>query len=314
MTRCIDKPEGSPSSSNLHWLLPYLEPMQRCPLCAGKTWEDLFKLDILQIYRCLQCRMMFLNPFLNPDQMKKIFSSPDLLGKACPFSAQYHDEKTWHTPRTISTYQSALRQIELYRRPQGKLLDIGCGNGIFLQLAAARGWQAFGIEPNSTNAEMLRREHGIHIYQADFSEATVPEEEFDVVALWDLIEHVPNPCEMVKQCAKLLKPRGILVIATPNHLSLLDLLAEWAYRLSFGKFIYALEKLYTVDHTLYFTQATLQHLLKQEGFTIQRPMKVNTDLSRYSMGLAFRVFSELLLAVGSALHLQNRIVVIAQKS
>lgn len=298
--------------TSLSWLPDYMEPMRQCSLCGGKSWNQIYDLGELKVWKCRDCRMMFLNPFLGPEGMKKIFSSPELLSQVNCFLADYDNAETWMTPRTLTIYSKVLAQVEAQLGGPGKILDIGCGRGAFLQCAAGLGWKAFGLEPNCSNREELASKHGIRVFAEDFFKGTLPEKDFDAVSLWDLIEHVPDPEAWVRRCQSFLKPGGILIMATPNHFSLLDFLADTAYRASGGRSTYALKKLYTLDHALFFTHRTLADLLKKENFAVQTMLKVNTDLSRYPAGFAFRAFAECLLSAASLFGLQNRVIALAR--
>ena len=299
---------------HLDWLESYLSRMEKCPLCSGTDWRLLYPLGVLRVHRCKTCSMMFLNPYLSPQGMEKIFSSPELLTKVSAFFADYCGEETWITPRTRQAYGKVLDEALRHAPQRGKLMDIGCGQGAFLKVAKDQGWEPFGIEPNCSKAAELENEHGIKIFQEDFLKAVVPENEYEVVSSWDFIEHLPDPSGLVKRARAMLKQGGLFLVATPNHRSFLDWSAMLAWRLSFEKFTYALSKLYTVDHTLYFTDATLCELLRRDGFEILGKVKVNTDLSRYAMGPAFRLAAEALLGASSLLGLQNRVIVIARNS
>lgn len=287
--------------------------MKQCPLCSGKDWKLIYPLGVLRVHKCRACSMMFLNPYLTPGGMAKIFSSPELLTRVSAFFADYCEDKTWITPRTRAAYEKALAECSKTIPIGGKIMDVGCGQGAFLKVAAEHGWRAFGIEPNCGKAAELEKEHGIRIFQKDFFSADIPQSEYDAVSTWDFIEHLPDPAALVRRCGLMLKPGGLLITATPNHFSFLDFSAALAYYFSFGKFTYPLRKLYTVDHTLYFTGATLRALLKKEGFEIAAQIKVNTDLDRYAMGPLFRCFAELLLFKSRLFGLENRIIVIARK-
>ncbi len=302
-----------PSSDRLAWAEPYLNGYAACPLCEGKSWQNLYEIGILKVHCCRGCSLMFLNPCLMPEEQKLIFSSPEMLKKVSLFFAHYHNDRSWSTPKTTEIYRSVLAQMEGLLPGKGTLLDVGCGKGAFLVLAKEMGWQTVGLEPNFNAAETLRKQHDIPALDCDFFDPRVAEQMYDVISLWDLIEHTPNPKIWMERCRALLKPGGLLVIATPNHASLLDGLAHWACRLSFGRVPAGLEKLYTIDHTLYLTGATLADLFQRTDFRVLKTIKVNTDLSRYHMSAAFRVFAEILLAASWAFHLQNRVVMIGSK-
>ncbi len=258
--------------------------------------------------------MLFLNPYLDTEHMKTIFSSTELLTKISGFFADYYGENSWQTPKTLKVYEDTLNLLEKLVPEKGNILDIGCGKGTFLQLAKKRGWNASGIEPNFTDAQELIRNHQIEMFQGDFLEIDLPKNHFDVISLWDLIEHVPNPGYWIERISSSLKPGGLLLLATPNHFSLLDSIAHFAFRCTIGKFSYALRKLYTVDHTLYFTDQTLKTLLEKMNFLLLQTMKVNTDLDRYTMSKGFRMFSDILIFFATLFRMQNRMIMISKKN
>ncbi len=293
----------------LDWVQPYLNTYEICPLCDGKTWRLIYHLGVLKVYQCHECRLMFLNPCLMPQEQKMIFSSPEMLQKVSAVFADYHDDSSWATPRTTQIHHLVLNHLEKHKPAKGQILDVGCGKGSFLLAAKERGWQPIGLEPNFNAAESLRL-RDIHAHSCDFFDAAVEETQYDVISLWDLIEHTPNPKAWMRRCYTLLKPGGFLVIATPNHRSLLDQLAG-----SFRRFVgdALLEKLYTVDHTLYLTDETLHDLYLRTDFKVLDAIKVNTDLSRYRMSMPYRIAAEGVLMLSSVFHLQNRVVMIGQK-
>lgn len=96
-----------------------------------------------------------------------------------------------------------------------KLLDLGAGTGDFLQVAKKRGWQVSGVEPN-LQARNLAEQKGLVLKSSleDFKQ-----EQFDVISLWHVLEHIPNLEETLIQLESLLKPGGVLVIALPNYKS-----------------------------------------------------------------------------------------------
>lgn len=242
-----------------------------------------------------------------------IFSSPDLLKRLNQFLADYHDDSAWETPPTLKIYQNAVKMLTHLYPQKGRLLDVGCGKGSFLRVAQEDGWQTFGLEPNFGANKELFEKFKISMYECDFFDRRVPENYFDVVCLWDLIEHTPNPLDWMTRCHSLLKPGGFVLIATPNHRSFLDIAAHLAYVLSFKQFRYPLQKLYTPDHTLYLTDLTLEKIFQDSKFQVMKTSKVNSDLNRYAMRLWFRFFANLLLQIASFLGLQNRVIMIGKK-
>jgi len=102
----------------------------------------------------------------------------------------------------------------------GRLVDIGCGHGYFLSWARAAGWEVVGIDYPSLATKYAQERLGLHIIEADLSEAlremSLGVGTFDVVTLWHCLEHAADPPLVLQDAASLLKDQGVLLIAVPN--------------------------------------------------------------------------------------------------
>jgi SAM-dependent methyltransferase len=128
------------------------------------------------------------------------------------------------------------------------LLDVGCGSGLLLDLAARAGWKIVGVEPSANffqAAQKLLAGRG-QLVNATLQQAGLAPYSFDVVTAWDVIEHVNDPAEFVDLCAQLLKPGGFLFMKAPDIDSLQARLlgARWPVLLP--------------EHLHYFTRAGLR--------------------------------------------------------
>lgn len=110
---------------------------------------------------------------------------------------------------------SRIKKIEKFA-PKGKILDVGCGTGWLLDVAAERGWDVFGVEPAQEGIEIIPTRLKNRIIQSVLTKGLFETESFDVVVLWSVIEHTHNPVEVLTIVADLLKKGGLLVIQTPN--------------------------------------------------------------------------------------------------
>ncbi|WP_051205274.1 class I SAM-dependent methyltransferase [Salinimicrobium xinjiangense] len=108
-----------------------------------------------------------------------------------------------------------IKWIEKEVPQKGKILDIGAGTGDFLAEAKNRGWEILGAEPNP-GARKLAAEKGVELNE---DSAAFPENSFDVISMWHVLEHVPDLEKQIEELDRLLKPDGLLVIAVPNFKS-----------------------------------------------------------------------------------------------
>ncbi len=105
-------------------------------------------------------------------------------------------------------------------RRNGRLLDIGCGNGGYLATMKELGWGVAGVEMDARAAEIARSRFGIFVYTGSINDAPFEEASFDAVTMSHVIEHVPEPVDFMRAAARFLKAGGQLVIVTPNGQSL----------------------------------------------------------------------------------------------
>lgn len=115
-------------------------------------------------------------------------------------------------------------------KKRGRLLDIGCGSGAFLTRMRNLGWNVMGIELDKKAVKLAREYFGLNIYEGTLEEANFSENEFDAITMNHVIEHLCDPITTLKKCYRILKPRGKLVIITPNIESLGACLFDGAWR------------------------------------------------------------------------------------
>lgn len=131
------------------------------------------------------------------------------------------------------------RRLDEVERLQaaGRLLDIGCGPGYFVEVATRCGWEAVGLETSAQQAQYAQTTLGLNVMACTPEQAGFPPGYFNVVAMYNVIEHVPNPRALLEQVHTVLRDGGLLVIQTPNQDSLVSLLAGWLYHASLGRYL-----------------------------------------------------------------------------
>jgi SAM-dependent methyltransferase len=148
------------------------------------------------------------------------------------------------------------------RAAGGSLLDIGCGDGLFLWVARNAGWRVEGIEFSPEGASRAAARLGRPVAIGDLSRTAALPGPFDVVTLWHVLEHLPEPRPMIEAARRRLKPGGLLVVAVPN---LDNLPMQLAYRLARGRRLPLYEPGWREPHLSHFNPSTLGALLAGAG-------------------------------------------------
>jgi 2-polyprenyl-3-methyl-5-hydroxy-6-metoxy-1,4-benzoquinol methylase len=164
-------------------------------LVPGKEWG--------RHVRCKNCHLIYMNP------MEKVSKTNEY----------YYKAKNTHAPTIrecyLRTAKSQVRLIQKYASGTN-LLDIGCAQGFFLFSASKAGYTTRGIEISQDAAAYAIKEFGLDVEAKPFEELRFPESSFDVVTLWQVLEHVPYPLTVLKEVYRILKPGGLVVASTPN--------------------------------------------------------------------------------------------------
>lgn len=248
-----------------------IKKFEACPLCFYSGLRKLFSKNDIDIVSCKSCGFIFADFPIHgqaPDFLENFYNLSYFSGErnACGTGCFGYDENYFTEKREEKTRiaKSELRRIEKIKPEKGKLLEIGCAAGYFLQVARERGWNAFGLELSEAAAEFGRKQLGLAIETGTVETTHYPNESFDVIVGMDVIEHVPDPHLFVKRASELLKPEGLLRLATPNAASL-------AARLRKSKWPHFRPP----EHLHYFTPKTIEHLLSRHfSRTKSKPSKV----------------------------------------
>jgi 2-polyprenyl-3-methyl-5-hydroxy-6-metoxy-1,4-benzoquinol methylase len=152
------------------------------------------------------------------------------------------------------THISAIKRcFRLPDRPRH--LDVGCALGSMLQESKMAGWDPIGVETSEFAAKYAAEHTRCPVYAGTLQKAAFSCESFDVVTLMDVIEHVPEPSELMNEIYRVLRPGGVVFIVTPNFASFF----VWLY----GPKAYAI---WPDQHVIYFQPSTMTKFLRRVGF------------------------------------------------
>ncbi|RMF84222.1 MAG: class I SAM-dependent methyltransferase [Nitrospinota bacterium] len=241
-----------------------------CHLCGTKHFSLLYPLETFAVVRCQRCGLVSTTLRVDKTVLEQMYGSDyfqerqDYYFENPIVNSHIAKENT-----NIQDFRRGLSLIEEYRS-RGRLLDVGCALGIFLSIARERGWEVYGVDISPYAASYAQKVLGLDVVAGEIEDAQFPSRWFDVVTLWDVIEHLPDPSRSLQEIHRTLKDDGLLLVNTPNEAGLLRLLAGLIFRLSGGKISYPVRKLYHQFHLYYFTPQTLQTLLEKNGFRLLR--------------------------------------------
>ena len=159
----------------------------------------------------------------------------------------------------VSRIHTARRHAKLLDRwaAKGRLLDIGCASGIFLDAASGRGWDVTGLEPNThLAAKAAERVPAAVVSNTTLEEAELQLGSFDAVTLWDVLEHVTDPVAFLSTCRRLVKPSGTVLLKVPD-------LDSWQARVMGARW-----PLLLPEHLSYFTRPSLRSCTGRAGLDL----------------------------------------------
>lgn len=241
-----------------HILTPMPDRFTRCLLCNSDELSPLQGYEIHYLQKCRSCGFVF---------CYKIPTQEELIA--------HYDQylrSNEISPITIKRYEALLDTFEKYRMTNN-IIDVGCGDGYFLQVAKQRGWNVFGTEFTDRAIEICSKK-GISMKQGKLDADNYSGGFFDVVTSFEVIEHINNPIEDVRSFNKILRSGGAAYVTTPNFNSVSrDLLgAKW-------------NVIEYPEHLSYYTASTIKKLFKSQGFRIVSVSTTGLSIDRLKRGM-----------------------------
>lgn len=200
-----------------------------------------------QLVECKSCNLIYINPQLKKEIIESAYSEAiDPL-----FFAQNNSR--------IETFKSNFSKIlNTYYLGAGPsmVLDVGCAGGAFPEAANQLGCNVIGVEPSLYLSERARDSYKLDIRSGTLEQNRFEDNTFDIVTLWDVIEHLVDPATVLVEIKRILKPNGIFVVNYPDHGSLACKMLgkKWPFYLSV--------------HLIYFNTSTITDFMARSGFVV----------------------------------------------
>jgi len=230
-----------------------------CTVCRSEDANPAFLVDGHRIVRCVRCRHLYVSPRPAMTEVHAIYGESYFENPA--FQTGNNDEHFGYcdylgdAANTRIRFRQVLRRIESYQ-PGGRLLDVGCGPGVFVDTAIERGWEAWGVDLNASAVKWAREHVSDTIHLGTISDLDLPPESVDCVTMLDVIEHFGDPRADLLAAARALRPGGVIAIVTPDAGAVVPRLlgSKW------------LEMKRAPEHLHFFTAGTLAGVLSASGF------------------------------------------------
>lgn len=284
-----------------------------CNLCNGSNVIQLYNLTddmfeggfSLGIKKCRDCGLIFLD--------KEIFKH----------LKDIHEEywirtREEHVEKDISWL---IENISRFNNNRGRILEIGSGKGDLLIELEKNMYDVYGVEISKSAADVARRK-GLNVINEQIEMVKFPDEYFDCVIMYGVIEHLTDPFEVLSQVHRWLRPGGGVIIFTPNADSIFHVIAKTLYLLTFSLYVFPLKRLFVAMHTFYFNAKTLSLTLKKTDFKIELLLYSNLNINivyhyfdnrAWANNLIFRKMVDVLFFIAKLLKRHSHLLIIGKK-
>jgi SAM-dependent methyltransferase len=185
--------------------------IERCPVCRAVSPPRAFVKNGYPMHRCTSCELVFSASPPKDDKLEALYSAEYFTQGGAGYPDYIADERTHR--RQARSY---LKKIEKLGVSQGALLDVGCAAGFFLDEARHRGWDARGCELSDYAQAHASGALGLDVKRSGFLDPTFtpPAQSFDVITMFNVLEHIPDPAAVADKLFTLLRPGGFLFLET----------------------------------------------------------------------------------------------------
>lgn len=239
----------------------------KCKVCGSSQRKRLYSISGFQVIRCLNCGLIYRYPQPGEEELAQLYNKNYFLSED-PLRWGYRNYVKMKK-FIIKTFEYKLKIIERYKK-RGRILDIGCATGFFLEIAKKKGWETHGVELSDYAASYGREKMGLDIKTGDLKKAGYKKRYFDVVTMWDILEHTLHPLEELKEINRVLKRNGLVFITVSDIESFIAKIM--------GRRWFGFTKIR--EHLYFFSPRTLKMIVEKAGFDV---LKIQRSGLAYSL-------------------------------
>lgn len=257
----------------------------QCPLCGSRDRPVTYFRGQHDLFACSECDLIFSQRIADPDFYGYYTENRDGFYERPYFTESEVDKK--RNP----DYPNYLHALQRVRQPDCSpaptLLDVGCGTGTLLKVADQVGFRAEGLEVSSCVSQRARKHFQIHLY--DGTAGGIPGiGPYDVITMWDVLEHLPDPVQFLRALRRMLKRPGLLLVRTINEDNLLSQISILLYRITGRRLKAPADRMHEPYHVIYFNRLTLIRCLTSAGFQPKHRWTGEFPVQRAASGVLAR--------------------------
>jgi 2-polyprenyl-3-methyl-5-hydroxy-6-metoxy-1,4-benzoquinol methylase len=224
-----------------------------CLICGSAKLQELKGYEKDHLVKCNVCGFVFCHNIPTQQELIKHYDG--------------YPRNNYNSPITIKRYNELLDSFESYKKTNN-ILDIGCGDGYFLEAAKKRGWNVYGTEFTDA-AITVCSQKGILMHEGILNPDNYNNVEFDVITSFEVIEHINNPQTEIKSIKKILRSGGLFYLTTPNFNSISRTILKGKWNV-----------IEYPEHLSYYTHKTINKLMTSDGFLRLKVETTGINISR----------------------------------
>lgn len=287
--------------------------MMECDLCGSDIHSLRYRFADIEVVKCGGCGLVFLRKGTKEFDPRVLYDADYFMDRG-EYFLQVENRKTDEmSGEHIESFRRGLELIKAAGKREGRLLDVGCAVGVFLALAKEEGWDVCGVDVSEFAVSCAKKRCQAEVYAGELSDLHFPAASFDVVTMWDVLEHFLHPAATLGEIRRILKDDGVLLMDTPNEASLMRRVAYGVYRLCAGRMDYPARMLYHSYHLYYFSEKTLRKLLDKSGFEVIRVLHKPIPLQKGRGNRLERYLVKAFAALEGPLGMDYELLAIARK-
>jgi SAM-dependent methyltransferase len=231
--------------------------VDRCPMCGSERFETAFEEPPYAVRRCSACGMGWVSPRLDERGLAGIYQDDSYWRSQSPKTLGYSDYRA-DEELYLDSFRKRLEYVLRDGPDSGRALDVGFAAGFCMAVLRERGFEVHGVEVSETIGSHARDHFGFDsVFFGTLESAPFPEAHFDLITMWDVVEHVVDPQALLERAHALLKPGGLLVVETQ------DIDSRFARALGPRWHHYK-----HAEHIYHFTPPTVTALMDRSGFRV----------------------------------------------